>query len=176
MGFWDRLNAALGPKVAPDLTEFRGLTEIRIEDKKEIPPTHLVGESHYQPALSRVSGRNGDEDIRYPCRATIRLETENRAHPEALVVEIDGHRVGYISHDDATWWRPVIKEAQATGIKFSFVAKVVARGPDKDRETVNAGVMVWLPGPDELRRRLANRRQDEPDGRDPGDKPCEEET
>ncbi len=144
MGFWSDFKAAMNP----------GPRAIRAEaavlDKSRIPVTHVVGESFYQPGISAACRREQDEAVSFECRATVRLEPENPHDREALVVEIKGHKVGHISHDEAPIWRPVAKRAYREGVRITCPAKINARGPDERRTTVNAGVVLWLLEPKKL--------------------------
>jgi len=59
-------------------------------------PLSVVGESQYQPALRRVS-----LDIGRICWATLALEPDNPFDGNAVVVQVDGLTVGYLSRRDA---------------------------------------------------------------------------
>lgn len=126
------------------------VAEIQSEGTQGTDITRVVGTSYRQGALSRIAGRKADEQVAMECRAQIALEPSNPHDPEALLVTINETKVGYLSHEDALRWRPVIKRAFWSGVHITCEAKIVARGPEDERQTENAGVILWLPEPDEL--------------------------
>lgn len=62
----------------------------------------IVGESHYQPALRSVAGPG---EVRHLCAAVVAPENGNAYDPMAVVVTINGQKVGYFSRAAARKWR-----------------------------------------------------------------------
>jgi hypothetical protein len=61
----------------------------------------VVGESNYQEALMRVSGGPVNGEHRHDCTALLVLEPDNSHDPKAVMVQVDGECVGYLSRHNA---------------------------------------------------------------------------
>lgn len=61
----------------------------------------VVGESHYQEALMRVSGAPPSGEHRHDCTALLVLEPDNPHDPKAVMVQVDGECVGYLSRPES---------------------------------------------------------------------------
>jgi hypothetical protein len=102
---------------------------------------NVVGESHYQPAIRRACDWQRGTDTRFECMAELVPEPTNEYDPNAVMVKIDGERVGYLSRDDAVRLGPAIRQAidqQGTGMCRAMIA-----GHANDR-TDNLGVFLHL--------------------------------
>ena len=65
----------------------------------------VVGESNYQDSLEQVAGGRKRQGVDVRVTARLRLEDDNPHDPQAVAVEIDGRKVGYLSRADARLFR-----------------------------------------------------------------------
>lgn len=65
----------------------------------------IVGESHYQDALSRIAGPKTEEGVEWYCEAELRPEPSNPHDRNAVAVMIQGLKVGYLAREDAMAWK-----------------------------------------------------------------------
>jgi hypothetical protein len=110
----------------------------------------VAGESHYQEALRAIAG---DGEVRMDTEAHLIPEPENEYDPNAVRVEIGGHKVGYLPRDLAPAWGPRLAELASRKRVGGCEATIVG-----DADTA-LGVFLRLPppgaGPDgELERRI----------------------
>lgn len=99
----------------------------------------IVGESHYQDAIRSACGAKPGEDVGFDCIAELVPEPTNPHDSNAVMVQIEGRCVGYLSRSDARTYGPAIIDGireQGTGICRAYIAGR-ANG-----ETANLG--VWL--------------------------------
>lgn len=61
----------------------------------------VVGESNYQDALIAICGKHTRTGYDGEHQATLALEPSNAYDPNAVMVMIDGHRVGYLAREQA---------------------------------------------------------------------------
>ncbi len=87
------------PSSAPDEVELRGNGQFQLEIK---------GESHYQDNIQRAANKHGYSSL----PAMLILEDENPYDRNAVRVEIDGLKVGYLSREVAPLYR---KQLQLKG-------------------------------------------------------------
>lgn len=100
----------------------------------------VVGESHYQGVLARLSGAPRHGEHRYECTALLVLEPDNPHDPKAVMVQVDGECVGYLSRQNARRFGPKIQkmtEAEESPICPAFIG----RGPDHP----NLGISLRIP-------------------------------
>jgi hypothetical protein len=71
----------------------------------------VVGESHYQTALTRIAGPQTPDGRRITCLAVLYVEPKNQHDPNAVRVEIDGSTVGHVPREVA----PALRHALAQG-------------------------------------------------------------
>ncbi|PTL78675.1 HIRAN domain-containing protein [Vitiosangium sp. GDMCC 1.1324] len=108
---------------------------------------HVVGESHYQPALERLAGGRSDESVRVDVVATLKREPDNRYDTNAVVVLIEGRQVGYLSREDAPVFQPLLKEMEARG-EVATCSAVIVGGWDRGaRGKGSFGVRLRLARP-----------------------------
>jgi hypothetical protein len=112
-----------------------------------------VGEANYQPALQSLCGSRRWEDVRYECVAALVPEPTNRYDPNAVMVQCDGHHVGYLSRGDALDYRPAIQAFARQGRVIACNAMIAGRGPGSD--TPNLGIFLTLPKPSTALREAA---------------------
>lgn len=68
----------------------------------------VVGESHYQDALSAIAGPKTAEGANYACIADLVPEPSNVHDRNAVRVEVNGRRVGYLSRPSAKHYRAAL--------------------------------------------------------------------
>jgi HIRAN domain len=107
----------------------------------------VVGESHYQDAIRSICGSHRWEDVRFDCIAALVPEPSNPYDSNAVMVQIDGRHVGYLSREDAVAYRPMIQEVARRGQFIASRARIAGHGPGA--RTSNLGVFLHLPSADE---------------------------
>lgn len=115
---------------------------------------NVAGESHYQEALRAIAGA-APGPIRVETTAHLVPEPENEYDPNAIRVEIEGQKVGYVPRDLAAAYAPALAPITDRGRVPACEALVAGReGPDPV-----LGVFLRLPPPsdDSLREDLARR-------------------
>ncbi|MEA2424930.1 MAG: hypothetical protein QOH13_1340 [Thermoleophilaceae bacterium] len=120
---------------------------------------YVVGTSHYQPELKKVSGRQADEEIRVEKTATLHPEPDNPHDPNAIAVRIDGDLVGYLSRDENVRWQEIVKQLATHDHVAAAEAMVAGRAPGGG--TSNLGVFLRLPTPTEARAQVGIRFRDQ---------------
>jgi len=101
----------------------------------------VVGESNYQAAIRKACGWKPGAETRFECMAELIPEPSNPYDSNAVMVQIDGACVGYLSRSDAVKFGPAIRAAiqgQGTGCCRAVIAGR-AQG-----ETDNLGVFLHL--------------------------------
>jgi hypothetical protein len=81
------------------------LPGVQTKRGKTTYPLNVVGESHYQDALERITGGKTEDGHKFECKATLLLENSNRHDSMAVRVDISGMTVGYLSREDARLYR-----------------------------------------------------------------------
>lgn len=138
MGFWSNL---LRPReTMPAQSDFHAA-----EDASEL--VEVVGESHYQGALRDICGSEPDEDIAFDCVAVLVPEPNNPYDAAAVMVQIEGQLVGYLSRSDARAYRASIDASARQGSFLAASARIAGRGPERGSRTTNVGVFLKLPPP-----------------------------
>jgi HIRAN domain len=69
----------------------------------------VVGESHYQDALTAIVGGKGPDSVRIPTQATLVPEPDNPYDPNAVAVYIAGRKVGHLPRPAAHAFAPVAR-------------------------------------------------------------------
>ena len=108
---------------------------------------NVVGESHYQDALRAVIGGPVAGEVRHTCTAALVPEPDNPHDPNAVMVQIEGRRVGYLSRGDAVAYAPLVRSLAERGRTAVCEAMVAGRGESSG--TSNLGVFLRLPPPGE---------------------------
>lgn len=112
------------------------------EQMQETRRLSIVGESFYQPALASISDAKDSEDVSHDCFAELIPEPTNDHDPNAIMVCIEGQRVGYLSRSNAKRYRAAIVamvEADQPTICKAFI------GRRADDENPNIGVSLDVP-------------------------------
>jgi hypothetical protein len=115
----------------------------------------VVGTSHYQPALSEITGRRADEEIRVEKIAVLVPEPDNPHDPNAIAVHIDGQLVGYLSRIENPRWQDIVKTLATRDHHAAAEALIAGRAPGGG--TSNLGVFLRLPTPTEARAQIGIR-------------------
>ncbi|MEJ7817801.1 MAG: HIRAN domain-containing protein [Thermoleophilaceae bacterium] len=119
------------------------MTEPRVTFLRGHESVNVAGESHYQDALRAISGQG---EIRHDTEARLIPEPDNPHDANAVRVEIDGAKVGYLPRDLAPQWAPPLAELASRRRIGACEATVV--GPADG----TLGVFLRLPDPTEARR------------------------
>lgn len=67
------------------------------------------GESHYQDALDEICGGKCEEGHGRKVYALLEAEPENPHDSGAIVVRVDGHKVGYVAREIASEYQPLMR-------------------------------------------------------------------
>lgn len=123
--------------------------EMPIFDRAPGAAIEVVGESHYQDALLLVAdGRTEHGARKREQVATLSPEPDNPYDPAAIVVEIDGHVVGYLDRHDALAYGPVLGAAAALGhASIGCHATLIGGGERHDGYAGSFGVVLHLGQP-----------------------------
>lgn len=78
---------------------------VELPTVQEPPWLDVVGESHYQENIQAICGPPTEDGYDVMTSAVTRPEDDNEVDPNAIVVEIGGHTVGYLSRRDAQRYR-----------------------------------------------------------------------
>ncbi len=124
-------------------------------DRDALEMIEVVGESNYQEAISLACGRQSDEAVGFECVAALVAEPTNPHDPSAIMVQVDGHHVGYLSRKHAILYHPIAEAAARLHIVVACNAYISAHDP-AEAETRNAGVFLHLPAPDGAAEELAD--------------------
>jgi len=85
----------------------------------------VVGESHYQNQLKRISGGYTEKGSRKNVVADLYYEDDNPHDKKAIRVDVSGMTVGYLRKEDARLYRRRIKKTGHEGIIVSCNAVIV---------------------------------------------------
>jgi hypothetical protein len=102
----------------------------------------VVGESQYQDALWRVAGGRTAERVRVEVQAVLHTEPDNPYDPNAIMVSIDGAKVGYLCRDDAQAYRLGLLALETRHRALIALAGVVVGGGMRQDGPGMLG--VWL--------------------------------
>jgi len=109
---------------------------------------NVAGESHYQEALSGLTGADGAEPVRREFEAVLEPEPDNAHDPNAVRVLISDNHVGYLPRAEAAAYGPMLARLAERGRLGACEAMVSGRG-GSERGTPNIGVFLRLPEPGE---------------------------
>jgi hypothetical protein len=99
----------------------------------------VVGESHYQDALMRVSGAPPSGDHGFECFAELIPEPENAHDKFAVRVEVQGEPVGYLPRGSAKRFHKRVVACRKRGEPTTCMA-YIGRGPDHPYLGINLRV------------------------------------
>ena len=127
------------------------------------PPTHaavrlqgarwcefeIVGESHHQRVLAAIAGVDPD-GVKHHCEAVLIPEPGNPDDPNAVLVAIDGRRVGYLTREDAALYGEWMTELGIDAMTASCPAFICGGFVDEEGRQAPYGVKLGLAWPPEL--------------------------
>ncbi|WP_417251063.1 hypothetical protein [Castellaniella sp.] len=105
----------------------------------------VVGESHYQDALAEVCGGKKGESVDLDTDAALFFENDNKYDPQAVRVEIQGLKVGYLSRKDAPGYREQILAMGKGELACRCKAKIVGGWYISNDDQGDFGVRLDLP-------------------------------
>lgn len=104
----------------------------------------VVGESHYQAALwSACGAENTGEQIAFDCGAELVPEPDNPVDPRAIMVQVDGRCVGYLSRGSARLYGKRVREMREAGQRTNCDAFI--GGLVRDSGNPNLGITLKFP-------------------------------
>lgn len=104
----------------------------------------IVGESHYQDALTALTGGKTPEGFDLVVEADLVMEDSNPHDPKAVRVEIQGRTVGHLDRETARAYRRRAREGGFHGIRGRCGAKIRGGWTRPGREG-HFGVWLDLP-------------------------------
>lgn len=135
MGFLSRLFGQPLPKSEQDVL-LQGLGTFS---------TQVVGESHYQEKLSKICGGFSEKGVEYVTSARLIHADENPYDNKAIRVEISGMTVGYLSREEARYYRERMQAAGHAGMTATCKAKITGGWYRGKEDIGNFGVTLDLP-------------------------------
>ena len=102
----------------------------------------IVGESHYQRQLKKLCGGYSKDGSRVEADALLVPEDKNRHDKNAVRIEVAGKIVGYLSRQDAKYFRRKVKKTEAAEKNVTCKALIVGGKKLGLFERSNFG--VWL--------------------------------
>jgi hypothetical protein len=105
----------------------------------------IVGESHYQKALELAAGGRAPESVRVRKRAMLVPEPDNPHDENAVRVDIDYRRVGYLSREDAIEYNRRLFKKGLAGKAMTVDAIIVGGWDRGDGARGHFGVRLDLP-------------------------------
>lgn len=159
MGFFRKLFSS-SPKIGmgtkpvsssqPHLAKFEA---IYFEQEAGWDRVKVVGESSFQSRISKITGRKGDEEVEHECiAALIPLIDEEDQTKVAVHIPQDNVgqvQIGYLSSEAVETYYDAISAAWSIDKLLAADARIYAYPPE-EAETLNAGVSIYLPSPEEL--------------------------
>lgn len=100
----------------------------------------IVGESHYQKELEKFCGKRTEEGENRIVEAHIIPDDKNPHDKLAVRIEIAGHTVGHLSHEDALAYRARLKREGRSG---TVTCQAKIRGGWKRKSGIGS-YGVWL--------------------------------
>jgi hypothetical protein len=110
----------------------------------------VVGESHYQDALTAIVGGKRPESVRIPTQAVLVPEPSNPYDPNAVAVYVAGRKVGHLPRPAAQAYGPVGRRLLDRGQVGACAATITGGWDRGDGDTGHFGVMLDLAHPDDL--------------------------
>ena len=106
----------------------------------------IVGESNYQTHLQKIAGRKEEKAKRHYCLATLAADDGNKFDPLAVMVQINGKVVGYLSRDNARKYRKELSVLDAS-LPAAIVEAVIVGGWSGPESEGDFGVKLNLKWP-----------------------------
>jgi len=105
----------------------------------------IVGESHYQKHLKKLCGGYSKEGSRKKATAELHYENNNPYDKQAIRIEINGKTVGYLTREDARFYRKRIRKIGHEGIVVTCNTVIVGGKDLGFFNKTNFGVWLDLP-------------------------------
>ena len=105
----------------------------------------IVGESHYQDALESIAGPKDEDSKQLECTAELVLDDDNKYDNQAVLVAIEGQKVGHLSRQHAREFRAELKRQNITVGVFKVPALIVGGWDRGDDDVGHFGVKLDLP-------------------------------
>lgn len=105
----------------------------------------IVGESHYQGALSAICGGPTEEGYKKIVEATLILEDSNPHDDKAVRVEIEGMTVGHLNRENARAYRRRLETVGQGGFKANCSAMIVGGWDRGGKDKGNFGLKLDIP-------------------------------
>lgn len=106
----------------------------------------LVGESHYQQQLALITGGKEELSAEIEKTALVSFDDENEHDDQAVVVTIEGLRVGFFARDDARRYRREIARL-ANGGEVMVCGALITGGWDDGLSQGSFGVRLDIDWP-----------------------------
>ncbi len=163
MGILDRLlgrkPSSTTPAPAPTAKAASSTTPVPPEaprrDSRPRQTFPVVGESHYQGALLSIAGGYSPESMDRPCRARLVPEPTNAQDPNAVIVQVAGRTVGYLSAASAAKYGAITEQLREP----LECDAIIVGGWRKSRDDIGSfGVRLLLPSITLLRGQIIDGR------------------
>ncbi|MGH6799684.1 MAG: hypothetical protein ACREDI_15035, partial [Roseiarcus sp.] len=76
---------------------------------------HVIGTSHYQEQLERIAGGRREVAVYFRVNAVLSSESDNPHDANAMQIQINGEKVGYVKRQDNVSLREKLNAAGVTG-------------------------------------------------------------
>jgi len=103
-----------------------------------------VGTSNYQNALEKLAGGRSTESARTPVKVLLVEENDNPHDENAVKVEIEGKKVGYLSRSNASNYRSLLKGFGVEGVNVAYQGMIVG-GWQKEGDYGDFGIRIDFP-------------------------------
>jgi hypothetical protein len=144
-----KLRAAMQPASPPGADSPRAgqPTQVMLRGGIEV---RVVGESHYQDALTAIVGGKRPDGVNVETYAMLVLEPDNPYDPNAVAVLVAGHKVGYLARPAALAYGPVGRQLAGQQQIGTCKAAIVGGWDRGDEDMGHFGVKLDLARPEEL--------------------------
>ena len=115
----------------------------------------VKGEASYQSALTSIARGKRDESASIPVVATLRCEPTNPYDANAIIVEVEGLKVGYLRRDLAVDYCPLFSKMEREGRQPSCKGTIVGGWKRDDGDEGMFGIWLKMPSPELLARQLS---------------------
>lgn len=105
----------------------------------------IVGESHYQENIKKISGGYSEDGIDKDVMAKLIHDDDNPYDNKAISIEIDGHKVGHLSKSAAIYYRKKIIDHNLEGQTITCRAKIRGGWKRGEKDFGLYGVVLDLP-------------------------------
>jgi len=105
----------------------------------------IVGESHYQQALTRIAGPKTEDGVDHLCLAELVLDDGNKYDDKAVRVEIEGQTVGHMTRENARQWRAELAKQGVSSARMFVEARIVGGWDRGGGDRGSYGVKLDLP-------------------------------